>query len=348
MRIAVDVMGGDHGCGVIIEGVKRALANSPKISRIYLVGRQEEIQSAIGAAGLADSRAEVVHASEVMAMDDKPTTALRKKKDSSMARTIELVADGKADAAISVGNTGGILALATMKLRPLPGVERAGIVTVLPTAQSEFVLLDSGANIDCKPVHLAQYAVMGHVYSREVLKCKNPRVGLLNVGTEDCKGNELTQEAFKLCKLLDINFIGNVEGYDLFRDRVDVVICDGFVGNVVLKTSESLAVSIISMLKEELSRNPKRQLGAYLAQNALRAVKRRMDPEAYGGAPLLGLNGTVMKAHGSARERAIMNAIRVTTDTVQHQTNRLITEEIRKAMERLEGGEADTPTTVAA
>jgi len=341
-------MGGDHGCGVVVEGVKRALANDAKINHVYLVGRQEEIKSAISAAGLTDTRAEVVHASEVMAMDDKPTTALRKKKDSSMARTIELVADGRADAAISLGNTGGILALATMKLRPLPGVERAGILTVLPTAQSEFVMLDSGANIDCKPVHLAQYAVMGHVYSREVLKCKNPRVGLLNIGTEDCKGNELTQEAFKLCKLLDINFIGNVEGYDLFRNRVDVVICDGFVGNVVLKTTESLAVSIISMLKEELSRNPKRQLGAYLAQNALRAVKRRMDPEAYGGAPLLGLNGTVMKAHGSARERAIMNAIRITTEAVQHQTNRLITEEIRKAMERLEGGESDAPSTVAA
>jgi phosphate acyltransferase len=348
MRIAVDVMGGDHGCGVVIEGVKRALANDPKINQIYLVGRQEEIKSALGATGLTDSRVEVVHASEVMAMDDKPTTALRKKKDSSMARTIELVADGRADAAISLGNTGGILALATMKLRPLPGVERAGILTVLPTAQSEFVMLDSGANIDCKPVHLAQYAVMGHIYSREVLKCKNPRVGLLNIGTEDCKGNELTQEAFKLCKLLDINFIGNVEGYDLFRNRVDVVICDGFVGNVVLKTSESLAVSIISMLKEELSRNPKRQLGAYLAQNALRAVKRRMDPEAYGGAPLLGLNGTVMKAHGSARERAIMNAIRITTETVQHQTNRLITDGISKAMGRLDAAKSGAPTTVAA
>ncbi len=341
-------MGGDHGCGVVIEGVKRALANDAKISHVYLVGRQEEIKSAMGTGGLTDTRAEVVHASEVMAMDDKPTAALRKKKDSSMARTIELVADGRADAAISLGNTGGILALATMKLRPLPGVERAGILTVLPTAQSEFVMLDSGANIDCKPVHLAQYAVMGHVYSREVLKCKNPRVGLLNIGTEDCKGNELTQEAFKLCKSLDINFIGNVEGYDLFRNRVDVVICDGFVGNVVLKTTESLAVSIVSMLKEELSRNPKRQLGAYLAQNALRAVKRRMDPEAYGGAPLLGLNGTVMKAHGSARERAIMNAIRITTETVQHQTNRLITEEIRKAMERLDAVKSGAPTTVAA
>jgi phosphate acyltransferase len=348
MRIAVDVMGGDHGCGVVIEGVKRALANDPKIKAVHLVGRQEEIRAALASAQLRDPRVDVVNASEVMTMDDKPTAALRKKKDSSMARTIEMVSDGRADAAISLGNTGGILALATLKLRPLPGVERAGIATVLPAPHNEFVLLDSGANIDCKPIHLAQYAVMGHVYSREILGCKKPRVGLLSIGTEDSKGNELTQEAFKLCKRIDINFIGNVEGFDLFRNRVDVVICDGFVGNVVLKTCEGLALAIVSMLKEELSRNPKRQLGAYLAQNALRAIKRRMDPEAYGGAPLLGLNGTVMKAHGSAREKSIMNAIRITTETIQHQMNQTIADEIRRANERLEGPAGSIPTTVAA
>jgi glycerol-3-phosphate acyltransferase PlsX len=348
MRIAVDVMGGDHGCGVVIEGVKRALANDAKITAVHLVGRQEDIRAALTAAEATDPRIEVLHASEVMTMDDKPTTALRKKKDSSMARAIELVADGKAEAVISLGNTGGILALATLKLRPLPGVDRAGIATVIPAPHNEFVLLDSGANIECKPVHLLQYAVMGHVYSREVLGCKNPRVGLLNVGTEDCKGNDLTLEAFKLCKQIDINFIGNVEGYDLFKNRVDVVICDGFVGNVVLKTCESLAVGMISMLKEELSRNPKRKLGAYLAQNALRAIKRRMDPEAYGGAPLLGLNGTVMKAHGSARERAIMNAIRITTETVQHQTNQIITNEIRRATERLSAASPALPVSISA
>lgn len=341
-------MGGDHGCGVVIEGVKRALANDAKITAVHLVGRQEEIQAALVAAQLTDPRVLVLHASEVLTMDDKPTTALRKKKDSSMARAVELVADGKADAVISLGNTGGILALATLKLRPLPGVDRAGIATVIPAPDNEFVLLDSGANIDCKPLHLAQYAVMGHVYSREILGCRNPRVGLLSIGTEDCKGNELTQEAFKLCKQIDINFIGNVEGYDLFKNRVDVVICDGFVGNVVLKTCESLAVGMISMLKEELSRNPKRQLGAYLAQNALRAIKRRMDPEAYGGAPLLGLNGTVMKAHGSARERAIMNAMRITTETIQHQTNQLITNEIRCATERLAVPQPAVAVTVPA
>ncbi len=341
-------MGGDHGCGVVIEGVKRALAADQKIRSIFLVGKQEEIQAALAAGDLRDDRVQIVHASEVMAMDDKPTVALRKKKDSSMARTIEMVGEGRADAAISLGNTGGILALATLRLRPLPGVDRAGIATIIPAPDNEFVLLDSGANIDCKPVHLLHYAVMGHIYSRDILGYQKPRVGLLSVGTEDTKGNELTLEAFKLCKQADINFIGNVEGYDLFNNKVDVVVCDGFVGNVVLKTCESLAVAMISMLKRELGKNPKRVLGAYLAQNGLRAIKRRMDPEANGGAPLLGLNGIVMKAHGSARERAIMNAIRVTTETIQHQMNQAISGEIAKANQRIAALKAETAPTVPA
>ena len=173
-------------------------------------------------------------------------------------------------------------------------------------------------------------------------------MGLLSIGTEDTKGNELTLEAFKLCKHADINFIGNVEGYDLFNNKVDVVICDGFVGNVVLKTCESLAVAMVSMLKKELSKNPKRVLGAYLAQNALRALKRRMDPEADGGAPLLGLNGIVMKAHGSARERAIANALRVATETIQHQINQAITGEIARVNERVAAAKTETAATVTA
>src|SRR3954447_2385116 len=189
MRIVVDVMGGDHGCVAVIEGVRRALEADQKLTALFLVGKQEEIQAALQTTGLRDERIQVVHATEVMTMEDKPTTALRKKKDSSMARAIELVGDGRADAVISLGNTGGILALSTLRLRPLPGVDRAGIATVIPAPDNEFVLLDSGANIDCKPLHLLQYAVMGSVYSRAILGCKRPRVGLLNVGTEEGKGN---------------------------------------------------------------------------------------------------------------------------------------------------------------
>src|SRR5882672_2673528 len=271
MRIAVDVMGGDHGCGVVIEGANRALQADKTITTLYLVGNRAEIHAALPARGFRDHRVTAVHASEVLTMDDKPAAAVRRKKDASIVRAIELVREGKADAVVSLGNTGGIFTAATFKLGRIAGVDRGGIATVIPTPDNEFVLLDSGANIECKPIHLAHYAVMGSVYSREILGYKNPRVGILTIGTEETKGNELTLQAFKLCKLLDINFVGNVEGYDLFNNRVDVVVCDGFVGNVVLKTCESLAMGMISMLKQELNRNPKRKLGAYLAQNALRA-----------------------------------------------------------------------------
>jgi len=335
MRIAVDVMGGDHGCGVVIEGAIRALQADERISTLFLVGNKSEIHGALPRRGFRDHRVRVVHASEVLTMEDKPAAAVRKKKDSSVVRAIELVHDGTADSVVSLGNTGGLFAAATFKLGRIPGVDRGGIATIIPTPDHHFVLLDSGANIECKPLHLAQYAVMGSIYSREILGCQNPRVGILSIGTEDSKGNELTLEAFKLCRQLDLNFIGNVEGHDLFKNHVDVVVCDGFVGNIVLKTCESLALALFSMLKRELTASARRQLGALLAQNAFRAIRRRMDPEVYGGAPLLGFNGAVLKAHGSARERAITSAIRVTTENLQHQVKDRIAEAIARANERL-------------
>ena len=348
MRIAVDVMGGDHGCGVVIAGAKRALQSDKRISALYLVGNRSEIQSALPRGGFRDHRLRVVHASEVLTMDDKPAAAVRKKKDCSIARAVELVNEGKADAVVSPGNTGGIFAAATFKLGRIAGLDRGGIAAVIPTPDNEFVLLDAGANIECKPIHLVHYAVMGAIYSREILGYENPRVGILSIGTEETKGNELTLEAFRLCKQLDLNFIGNVEGHDLFKSRVEVVVCDGFIGNIVLKTCESLSVAIFSMLKRELKANPGRQLGALLAQNAFQAIKRKMDPEAYGGAPLLGFNGAVLKAHGSARERAIASAIRVTTETLQHQVNQTIAREIARANERLAASEIALSTPVPA
>lgn len=331
MRIAVDVMGGDHGCGVIIAGVKRALEESKDLTTIYLVGNKTDIHAALPPRGFRDHRVRIIHTTEVVEMDDKPVVALRKKKDSSIARAAELVSEDKADALISLGNTGGIFAAGTFKVGRIPGVDRGCIATVIPRHDSEFVLLDAGANIECKPLHLAQFAVMGNVYSREVLKRKNPRVGILSIGTEDSKGNELTLETFKLCKKLDFNFIGNVEGHDLFKDHVDVVVCDGFVGNIVLKTCESLAVGMFSMLKRELMRNTQRKLGAYLAKGAFQSIRRRMDPEVYGGAPLLGFNGLVFKAHASARERAVTSAIRVTANAVKTQINQTIARDIAAA-----------------
>ena len=333
MRIAVDVMGGDHGCGIVIAGVKRALEHDKKISALFLVGSQPQIHAALPARGFRDHRVRVVHASEVVEMDDKPASALRKKRDSSIARAAELVSEKKADAMISLGNTGGIFAAATFKIGRIAGVDRGCIATVIPRQGSEFVLLDAGANIECKPFHLAQFAVMGSVYSREVLGRKRPRVGILSIGTEDCKGNDLTLGAFKLCQKLDLNFIGNIEGHDLYRDHVDVVVCDGFVGNIVLKTSESLAVAMFSMLKRELMNSAQRQIGAFLAKGAFHAIRRRMDPEVYGGAPLLGFNGLVFKAHASARERAVASVLRITADAVQHRVNEIIAAEIARANE---------------
>lgn len=339
MRIAVDVMGGDHGCGVVISGVKMALEQFSAISEIHLVGQQDAIQAALAQQRLSDSRVKILHATEVLNMEDKPVVGLRKKKDCSILRAVELVKNGVAEAVVSPGNTGGMVAASTIRLRPLPGVERPGIATVLPAEENEFVLLDSGANVDCKPIHLLHYAIMGSIYSREILGYPRPRVGLLSVGTEESKGNELTFEAFKLCRNADIHFIGNVEGHDLFFNRVDVVVCDGFVGNIVLKTCESLAKGIFYWMKKELKKSPVRVLGAMLARGAFGPMRRRMDPDAYGGAPLLGLNGNVMIAHGSASETAIKNAIRVAMETIQNNINELIRDQIGAANQQLENAE---------
>lgn len=336
MRIAVDVMGGDHGCASVLVGVRLALESVKSLETVYLVGRESDIAPAVRETGLRDSRVQVINATEVMEMTDKPVDGVRRKKDSSVVRAIELVKDGKADAVISLGNTGGLLAASTIKLRPLQGLERPGIATVIPSDESQFLLLDAGANVECRPMHLVHYGILGSVYCREVLGVANPRVGLLSNGTEDNKGNELTREAFQLCKQVDFNFVGNVEGHGLFHNAVDVVVCDGFVGNIVLKTVESFARCLVGFLKKELTRNPKRALGALLARNALGAIKKRMDPDTYGGAPILGLNGIVIKAHASAKERAIMNAIRVATEAVNHQVNDTMTRELRAANERLD------------
>lgn len=343
MRIVVDVMGGDHGCGVVLEGVKQALQSNPRISEVHLVGHQDEIKRALTASHFHDQRLHIVHASEVLTMRDKPVEGLRKKKDCSILRAADLLKAGKGDAVISLGNTGGLVAASTIRLRTLEGVDRVGIATVIPAEENEFVLIDSGANVESRPIHLVHYAVMGSVYSREILGYKEPRVGILSNGTEENKGTELTLEAHRLCKQIHLNFVGNVEGHDLFHNRVDVVVCDGFVGNIVLKTVESFAKGMVSWLQKELTKNPKRILGAVLAKNALRTIKRRMDPDAYGGAPLLGLNGNVIKVHGSARERAIMNAIRVSTEAIHSQINQVMREEIEQANARINAAKIPVP-----
>ncbi len=347
MRIAVDVMGGDHGCGIVIEGVKRALEADRAIDTIYLVGNEAEIQPARQKAQLLDSRTEIVHASEVLTMEDKPLEGIRRKKDSSMVRAIELVREGKADAVISPGNTGALVA-GSLKLRRLDGIERPAIAARMPSRSIDFVLIDAGANPVCEPLHLAQFAVMGNIYAREILGLKNPRVGVLSNGSEESKGNVLTREAARLCAQLELNYIGYVEGFDLFNDAVDVVVADGFTGNVVLKTAESLGYAMMHLLKNELTANPLRKFGATLSRGAFRRIKQRFDPEVYGGAVLLGFNGVVIKAHGSAREPAIMNAIRVATEEITHGVNQIISREIARANERLAAAETAVSTSVHA
>ena len=250
-----------------------------------------------------------------------PPTQVRKKKDSSISRAIELLAKGGAEALVSAGHTGALVAAASIRLRMLPGVQRPGIAAMMPATDHHFLVLDAGANVDCDPEHLLHYGIMGSVYSKEVLKVKNPRVGLLNIGSEPNKGNELTKATFKLLAAAPINFIGNVEGHDLFSEGVDVVVCDGFVGNVMLKSCERLAKSISGWLRSEMQKNPMRIAGGVLAQNAFKSVKRRTSAEDIGGQPLLGVNGICIKAHGNSSAKAIRNAIRNAREAVTQKVN---------------------------
>jgi len=335
MRIVVDVMGGDQGPSAVIEGSVQALssAGNERIQKLFLAGQKEAIEPVLSRLGCTDRRVEMIHATEVLTMDDKPTDALRKKKDCSMARAIEWVREGAAEAMISPGNTGGLVATSTIRLRLLEGVERAAIATVIPTTDAEFVLLDAGANPEVKPLHLLQFAMMGAAYARDILGRERPRVGILSNGTEEMKGNDITREALKLCRMTDLNFLGYVEGHDLFADRVDVVVADGFVGNIVLKTIESMGKCIQTILRREFQKNPVRKLGALIAYGGFRDIKKRMNPDSYGGAPLLGLNGTVIKVHGSAKATMVTNAVHQTAAAVNTHLNEHIRLAVAKANE---------------
>ena len=335
MKIAVDVMGGDLGCEVVIDGLMQALKKCQQIEKIQIVGDEVEISQSLERLNNIESRFQIIHTSEVLSMEDKPVEGLRKKKNCSLAVAMDLVKTGKSDAIISPGNTGGVVAAAAIKLRTLSGIDRPGIAAVLPSKHKKFILLDAGANVEGKPKHLMHYAIMGNIYAREVLGIADPNIGLMSVGTEESKGNELTQETLRLCKGLDLNFIGNIEGHDLFSDELDVVVTNGFVGNVVLKSCEQLAGVMMGWLKDELSAGLIPKVGALLSQKALRSLKKRVDPDNVGGAPLLGVNGTVTIAHGSASSLAIYNAICNTVEAVDHNINKLIIDAAAKANDKL-------------
>jgi len=328
MRISVDAMGGDFAPAEIVKGSVEAAAKLPGISKVFLVGDSAAIRGVLRQDSPVSEKIEIYHASEQIDMGEAPAQAVRRKKDSSIGRAVDLVKQGKADAVVSAGNTGAVVVASTLKLRALEGVGRPAIATVMPTQQRPCVLIDAGANIDCGPELLAQFAVMGSVYSRIILGREKPVVGLLSIGGEDSKGNEATREAFRIIDRSSLNFRGNVEGHDLFLGETDVVVCDGFVGNVVLKTSESIAGAIGHWMKKEFVANPIRMTGALLLRGALRTMKRRMDPEMYGGAPLLGVKGVCIITHGASSSRAIFNAIRIASESVHHHMNESIIAEI--------------------
>ena len=329
MKIALDGMGGDHAPENPVAGAALALKEYPQISKLFITGDSEIIRSQLKNCNCSDPRIELVHTSQVIEMTDQAVEAVRRKKDSSLCRAVDLVKHGHADAVVSAGHTGAMVAATTIKLRTLPGVERPGIASFLPTEHNVCVLIDAGANVDARPEHMLQYAIMGAVLSRHVLGFDNPAVGLMSIGGEDQKGNDFTKEIFKLLKQSQLNFRGNVEGHDLFEHPVEVVLCDGFTGNVVLKSCEATANAVFHWLKRELMATPLRKFGAWLAHNAFRAIRDKTNYEMYGGSPLLGVNGIAIIAHGASSALAMKNAIRVACEYVHKGINPLIVEAIR-------------------
>jgi glycerol-3-phosphate acyltransferase PlsX len=307
--IAVDAMSGDRGPDVVVAAACRAVERHPDVT-ITLTGPAEQLNDCLSANGLGDSsRIAIVHASEVVAMNDNPRDALRKKKDSSMRRALELVRDGHADACVSAGNTGALVAKARFILKRVPGVERPAIASTIPARGGHTCMLDLGANTDCTANQLVQFAVMGSVIAEDLFGLESPRVGLLNIGEEAIKGTEVVRDAGDLLGDLDLNYIGYVEGHDIFSGRVDVVVSDGFAGNIALKTIEGAYTEILDVLREESTRGPARRAMALASKPIFNSLRSRMDPRRYNGASLVGLRGIVIKSHGNADEFALGNAL---------------------------------------
>ena len=319
MKIAVDAMGGDYAPGVVIEGILLALQEIPGL-QLVLVGHQEKLSFYLEKAGLSNHpQVELVHAEQVVEMSDHSTDSIRSKKHSPITVCADLVKAGRADAIVSAGHTGAAVAATKVRLRTLEGVDRPALATAMPAVGGKNILIDVGANTDCTPINLAQFAVMGELYAQLTFGLERPRIGLLSVGGEDVKGNDLTKEVFKILSSMPINFVGNVEGHDIFhKSTCDVIVCDGFTGNSILKASEGLARATYHWLKEAFTRNPIRQTGAFLAKEAFRDLKKISDSEEFGGAPLLGIRGVCIIGHGASTPKAIKNAIRLADTYLKH------------------------------
>jgi len=331
MRIAVDAMGGDHAPDEIVKGACKAAVVYPDI-QIVLVGQKERIMESITEINQR-SNIEIYEASEVIEMDEHPAAAIKKKKDASIVVATRLVKEGYADALVSAGNTGAQMAAALLGLGRIKGINRPAIGTVLPTLKEGKLLIDVGANPDAKPENLLQYGLMGSIYAEMILGIKEPKVALLNIGSEEGKGNELVQAAYPLFKNSTLHFIGNIEGRDIPYGVADVIVCDAFVGNIVLKTIEGMASSLFELIKEKITANTVRKVGALLIKPGLKEIAHTLDYAEYGGAPLLGVNGTSVICHGSSKEKAIFNAIRVAKECVDEKIIDKIANGIQKNTE---------------
>lgn len=333
MRVAIDAHGGDYGLAPNLEGA--LLAAGDPSCEIILVGKDPEIREGLRRTGaVMPGNLSIVHASQVVEMEAEPVQECRSKPDSSMVICAELVADGKADAFVSAGNSGAVMVTSLLKMKRLPGVMRPAIAVPFPTVRGTSVLLDGGANMDCKPWHLVQFAIMGSIYARHVFKADEPSVGVLSVGEEETKGNALVSDVIPLLKRSGLNYYGPVEGRDLPMGTVDVVVCDGFVGNICLKVSEGLAKAIFKILRDEINRGWLYKIGALLMKGAFSRLKKKMDPDEFGGAPLLGINGTAVICHGRSNSKAIFNGVRVAKELLRAGAN----EHIRKSLEAMRDG----------
>ncbi len=331
-RIAVDAMGTDTAPLPEVEGA--ILAAREGHARVLLVGPQDILKRELARRGADGLAIEVIHASEAVTMEDAAAKAFRRKRDSSIRVAARLVREGQADGLISAGNTGAVMTTVKIVLGTLAGVDRPALAAVFPTSQGKAaVLLDVGANVDCRPANLEQFAVMGEIYYRVIFGVTRPRVGLLSIGEEEHKGNDLTREAFGLLKQLPLNFVGNVEGRDLYNGRVEVIVCDGFIGNVALKISEGLIEAVSALLKESLSSTLSSKMGYMLSRKAFKHFKTRVDYSEYGGAPLLGVKGVSIICHGGSNANAIKNAVRVAAGFAEGRINEKIEGELGRAAE---------------
>jgi glycerol-3-phosphate acyltransferase PlsX len=323
MKIALDAMGGDHAPDHIVHGAVLALANHPQISRLFLTGDTARIEAELKKHGCTDGRIEILHTTQIVGMSDRGIDAVRRKKDSSVSRAVDLVKEGKAQAIVTAGHTGAAVTASLIKLRTLPGVDRPAIASIMPSVGKFWVLIDAGANPDAEPAHLFQNGLMGAAYARQVLGRQNPEVGLMSNGTEEEKGNALCKEAGAIFRSAssELNFRGNVEGHDIWHNPPDVVVTDGFTGNVLLKTSEALAHAIFDMVKTEIHASWRTKVGGLLAKPAFKRVHTKTNADEYGGMPLLGLNGITIIAHGGASPNAIKNALRMACESIHHDVN---------------------------